>query len=64
VIGLVELDGDRVTVRPSGLTSAPGSEETPWLRRTANGLDIAVDGPAWFKGDDESCFTDDGRKYD
>jgi len=64
VIGLVELDGDRVTVRPSGLTSAPGSEETPWLRRAAAGVEIAVDGPAWFKGDDASCFTDDGRKYD
>jgi tellurite resistance protein TerA len=64
VIGLVEFDGDRVVVQPSGLTSESGSEETPWLRRTSQGVQITVDGPSFFKGDDATDPTDDGRDYE
>jgi tellurite resistance protein TerA len=31
VIGVVEIDGASVSIRPSGLVSDPGSEKTPWL---------------------------------
>jgi tellurite resistance protein TerA len=64
VIGLVEIDGDRVIVQPSGLTSEGGSEETPWLRRTSQGIQVTIDGPSFFKGDDATDPTDDGRDYE
>lgn len=50
VIGMVDIDGDVVTLSPSGQTSKPVSESTPWLTRTDKGLELTMDGPAVFKG--------------
>ena len=51
VIGLAVIDAEGITLEPSGLTSLPGSENTPWLQWTAQGgLSVTMDGPAVFKG--------------
>jgi tellurite resistance protein TerA len=53
VIGLVEIDGDSISLSPSGITSPPGSENTPWLTRDRKGgVQVGMDGPAVFKGKD------------
>ncbi|WP_050026280.1 TerD family protein [Verrucomicrobium sp. BvORR034] len=51
VIGLAVIDAEGITLEPSGLTSLPGSENTPWLQWTPQGgLNATMDGPAVFKG--------------
>ncbi|MEZ0387848.1 MAG: hypothetical protein ACAI34_12310, partial [Verrucomicrobium sp.] len=51
VIGLAVIDAEGITLEPSGVTSPPGSENTPWLQWTpAGGLKVSIDGPAVFKG--------------
>ncbi|HCT4437904.1 TPA: TerD family protein [Klebsiella aerogenes] len=51
VIGLIEIDQDAIELYPSGMTSKPMSESTPWLtRRQDNSLEITMNGPAVFKG--------------
>jgi len=50
VIGLVEVDGNSITLSPSGLTSEPDDEATPWLTRRGGKVTISVDGPYVFKG--------------
>lgn len=50
VIGIIEIDLDSITLKPSGVTSRAGSEATPWLTRTGNELKLTMDGPHVFKG--------------
>lgn len=51
VIGLVEIDGETISLSPSGMTSPPASENTPWLTRDRKGgVQVSMDGPAVFKG--------------
>ncbi|QBH97600.1 stress response protein TerZ [Limnobaculum zhutongyuii] len=50
VIGIIEIDRDNITLRPSGVTSRAGSESTPWLTRTGDELTLTMDGPYVFKG--------------
>jgi tellurite resistance protein TerA len=50
VIGLIEFSSDGITLSPSGLTSEPDSEATPWLRRRGDQVVVNVDGPQMFKG--------------
>lgn len=51
VIGLIEIDSESIRLSPSGLTSEPDSEWTPWLTRKGNSVQISLDGPAVFKGE-------------
>lgn len=51
VIGTAIIDGNKVQLAPSGLTSKPGSEDTPWLQwEWDDTLKITMDGPPVFKG--------------
>ncbi|HHR1326556.1 TerD family protein [Klebsiella aerogenes] len=55
VIGLIEIDQDAIELRPSGVTSKPKSEATPWLsRQKDNRLELTMNGPAVFKGEQNS----------
>ena len=49
VIGTVLIDRDELDVRLSGMTSAAGSENTPWIARAGAELIITFDGPPVFK---------------
>jgi tellurite resistance protein TerA len=50
VIGTASISGDAIELSPSGMTSTAGTENTPWLSRTAGGsIRISMDGPAVFK---------------
>ncbi len=51
VIGVIEIDGDSISLSPSGRTSTPDSECTPWLIRNGNSVNLSMDGPAVFKGE-------------
>lgn len=62
VIGLIEIDRDSVVIKPSGQTSANGSEDTPWLTRQKDGsVSLTIDGPPVFKG--EPLEPRDGKAY-
>lgn len=50
VIGIIEIDQDSITLKPSGVTSRAGSEATPWLTRIGDELKLTMDGPHVFKG--------------
>ncbi|MCU9528027.1 TerD family protein [Pseudomonas mosselii] len=50
VLGVIEIDGDAITISPSGVTSRTGSEATPWLTRKGNKVELTMDGPHVFKG--------------
>ncbi|MFJ2548245.1 TerD family protein [Pseudomonas sp. NPDC087612] len=50
VLGTIEIEGDAITISPSGITSKTGSEATPWLTRKGGNLELTVDGPQVFKG--------------
>ena len=63
VIGTAIIDGDSITLAPSGVTSDPGSECTPWLKWDGNGVSMKVDGPYVFKGDYEPEEDNLGRMY-
>jgi tellurite resistance protein TerA len=49
VIGTVLIDRDELDVKLSGLTSAPGSEKTPWITRNGTDLSVTFDGSPVFK---------------
>ena len=49
VIGTLVIDSDTVTVRLSGLTSKPRSENTPWILRKAETLEVSFEGVPVFK---------------
>ena len=58
VIGLAIIDGDSITLQPSGRTSDPGSENTPWLKwESAKGIQLSMNGPAVFKSADASSLN-------
>lgn len=65
VIGQIEISGDAITLSPSGLTSDPNSEATPWLTRRGGRLCVTMDGPDVFKGafDEQIDPTCSGREY-
>ena len=50
VIGIIEIDQEAISLKPSGVTSRAMSEATPWLARDKGGLTLTMDGPAVFKG--------------
>lgn len=60
VIGTAIIDGDTIVLAPSGLTSEPGSENTPWMRWNGADVRVSLDGPAVFKDDDDG---DEAREY-
>jgi tellurite resistance protein TerA len=49
VIGTIDIDGETVSVKLSGLTSKPSSEDTPWIERKAGILQVSFDGVPVFK---------------
>lgn len=49
VIGTILIDKDDLDVRLSGLTSARGSENTPWIVRDGRNLIVTFDGCPVFK---------------
>ncbi len=49
VIGTALIDKDDMDVRLSGLTSAAGSENTPWIERKGTELVVTFDGSPVFK---------------
>jgi len=52
VIGTATISGDSIELSPSGATSVPNSEHTPWLTRDPKGgVRLSMDGPAVFKGE-------------
>lgn len=67
VIGMARVTPDSIILEPSGKTSDPGSEATPWLSWQGDGLQLAFNGPVVFKGedkDDEDDFNaDNPRRY-
>ena len=59
VVGTAIIDGDAVTLAPSGRTSEPGSENTPWLKWSGQDITMTMDGPVIFKGEDDEDEFDD-----
>jgi tellurite resistance protein TerA len=58
VIGLARVSADSIVLEPSGKTSGPDSEATPWLRWQGESLQLAFDGPVVFKGEDKEDEDD------
>ncbi len=50
VIGYAIVTENEVILAPSGKTSNPGEEETPWLTWKGDSLEVDIVGPAVFKG--------------
>ena len=50
VIGIIEIDQNNVTLRPSGETSSFMSEATPWLEWSGGKIKLTMDGSPVFKG--------------
>lgn len=50
VIGYAIVTENEVILAPSGKTSKPGEEETPWLTWKGDDLEVDIVGPAVFKG--------------
>ncbi len=68
VIGTAIIDGDQISLGPSGQTSEPGSENTPWLHWDGERVRISMDGPIFFKGDgddddDDLDYNDSPYRY-
>ncbi len=67
VIGMARITPDSIILEPSGKTSDPGSEATPWLSWQGEGLQLAFNGPVVFKGEDkedeDDCNADNPRRY-
>lgn len=49
IIGTIDISGSEVEIRLSGATSPQGSEATPWIARTGDGLVESFDGVPVFK---------------
>lgn len=58
VIGLARVTPDSIILEPSGKTSEPGSEATPWLTWHGDALSLQFNGPAVFKGEDKENEDD------
>jgi tellurite resistance protein TerA len=67
VIGMARVTQDSIILEPSGKTSEPQSEATPWLSWQGENLRLAFNGPVVFKGEnkeDEDAFNaDNPRRY-
>ncbi len=67
VIGMARITPDSIILEPSGKTSEPGSEATPWLSWQGENLQLAFNGPVVFKGEDkedeDDCNADNPRRY-
>ena len=67
VIGIARVTQDSIILEPSGKTSEPQSEATPWLSWQGENLRLAFNGPVVFKGEnkeDEDAFNaDNPRRY-
>lgn len=50
IIGYAIVTEDEVILAPSGKTSKPGQEETPWIFWRDGAIDVDIVGPAVFKG--------------
>ena len=61
VLGIIEIDGDEVSISPSGQTSRMMSEATPWLTRTGEKITLTINGPPVFKGKPLKGLS--GKKY-
>lgn len=56
VIGIAIIDKNSIRLEPSGMTSSPGSESTPWLEwNGSKGVKLSMNGPVVFKGADASA---------
>jgi len=58
VIGYAIVTESEVILAPSGKTSKPGQEETPWLTWKGDSLEVDIVGPAVFKGAQASRAAD------
>lgn len=58
VIGMARVTADSIILEPSGKTSEPDSEATPWLSWQGESLQLAFNGPAVFKGEDKEDEDD------
>lgn len=58
VIGLARVTPDSIILEPSGKTSDPDSEATPWLSWQGGSLQLEFNGPAVFKGEDKEDEDD------
>lgn len=50
IIGYAIITEEEVILAPSGKTSKPGQEETPWIFWRDAAIDVDIVGPAVFKG--------------
>ena len=62
VVGTAIIDGETIVLAPSGQTSEPCSESTPWLKWDGAGFNLTMDGPAVFKGE-EAGDEDEASPY-
>ncbi|NHZ61790.1 TerD family protein [Massilia genomosp. 1] len=63
VIGTAMIDGDQISLGPSGQTSEPGSENTPWLQWDGERVLVTMDGPMVFKGKGFDGFNGSSYRY-
>lgn len=65
VIGTAVIDHDKVVLAPSGQTSRPGTENTPWMTWTKDEVEVTMNGPAVFKGNADASELNAGnsRQY-
>jgi tellurite resistance protein TerA len=63
VLGTIIINGDQVSIQPSGIFSEPGSEATPWLDWYKDTIKIQMDGPDYFKGSFSDNKGGRGQRY-
>ncbi len=65
VIGTAVIDQDKVVLAPSGQTSKPATENTPWLQWVKDDVELTMNGPAVFKGNADASELNAGnsRRY-
>lgn len=65
VIGTAVIDQDKVVLAPSGQTSKPGTESTPWMQWVKDDIEVTMNGPAVFKGNADASELNAGnsRRY-
>lgn len=65
VIGTAIIDQDQIVLAPSGQTSKPGSESTPWMQWNKAEAVVTMNGPIVFKGKSDGAELNAGnpRRY-
>lgn len=63
VIGYAIVTEQEVILAPSGKTSKPGQEETPWIFWKDTAIDVDIVGPAVFKGKQASKSEAYNKKF-